>query len=50
MIGVEGVEPAVGALTLEDLGLKVDPCTGKLEPTRSPGVYYLIGAWWVEGV
>jgi len=37
----EDAKPLIGVLTLESLGLKVDPTTGKLEPTRPRGIAYL---------
>lgn len=37
----EDAKPLIGVLTLESLGLKVDPTTGKLEPTRPKGIAYL---------
>jgi len=36
----EGAETVIGVETLESLGLKVDPTTGKLEATRPAGVAY----------
>jgi len=39
-VGFKGAKPAVGVRTLEDLGLKVDPTSGKLEPTRPKGLAY----------
>jgi len=35
MVLIMGEEPLLGVETLETLGLKVNPETGKLEPTRS---------------
>ncbi len=37
-------KPVLGVRSLEDLGFKVDPISGTLEPTRPPGVafYYAI--------
>lgn len=40
----EGARPLIGVLTLESLGLKVDPAEAKLEPTRPKGVAYLYGS------
>jgi predicted aspartyl protease len=37
---VEGARAVLGVRTLEDLGLKVDPATGGLEPTRPRNVAY----------
>ncbi|KPV64563.1 MAG: hypothetical protein AOA66_0096 [Candidatus Bathyarchaeota archaeon BA2] len=34
------VKQVLGTQTLESLGLKVDPSTGRLEPTRPKGVAY----------
>jgi len=39
-VGFKGAKPVVGVRTLEDLGLKVDPTSGKLEPTRPKGLAY----------
>ncbi|MBM3333369.1 hypothetical protein FJY63_01790 [Candidatus Sumerlaeota bacterium] len=36
----EGAETVIGVETLESLGLKVDPTTGRLEATRPAGVAY----------
>ena len=37
-------KPVLGVRTLEDLGFKVDPVSGSLEPTRPAGVaYYYAG-------
>ena len=36
----EGAKEVVGVQTLESLGLKLDPTTGKLEATRPKGVAY----------
>jgi len=36
----EGAKPVLGVRSLEDLGLRVDPVSGLLEPTRPPGVAY----------
>jgi predicted aspartyl protease len=36
----EGVKHVLGVQTLEALGLKVDPLTGKLQPTRPKGIAY----------
>ncbi len=33
-------KPVIGVLTLETLGLKVNPVSGKLEAARPPGVAY----------
>jgi len=39
-VGFKEAKPVVGVRTLEDLGLKVDPTSGKLEPTRPKGLAY----------
>jgi predicted aspartyl protease len=36
----EGARAVLGVRTLEDLGLKVNPATGGLEPTRPRNVAY----------
>ena len=36
----EGARMVLGVRTLEDLGLKVDPVSGKLEPTRPKDIAY----------
>jgi predicted aspartyl protease len=36
----EGAKEVIGMQTLESLGLKPNPDTGKLEPTRPKGVAY----------
>ena len=36
----EGAKMVLGVRTLEDLGLRVDPTSGKLEPTRPAGSAY----------
>ena len=36
----KGVKSVIGAETLESLGLKVDPTTGKLEEIRPKGLAY----------
>jgi predicted aspartyl protease len=36
----EGVESVIGVRTLEDLGLRVDPVSGKLEPVRPSNLAY----------
>jgi len=36
----EGAKPVLGVQSLESLGLKVDPVSGRLEPTRPAGVAY----------
>ena len=36
----EGAKAVIGVQALEALGLKVDPATGKLEPTRPKGLVY----------
>ncbi len=33
-------KPVLGVRSLEDLGFKVDPVSGSLEPTRPAGVAY----------
>ncbi|WP_069806992.1 hypothetical protein [Vulcanisaeta thermophila] len=38
--GFENAKPVVGDLTLELLGLRVNPVTGDLEETRPPNTYY----------
>jgi len=44
-VSFEGAKPVVGVLSLEGLGLKVDPVTGRLEPTRPKGLaYFYLGA------
>ena len=40
ILAFEGAKEVVGVQTLESLGLKLDPLTGKLEPTRPKGVAY----------
>lgn len=40
VVSFEGAKPVIGALTLESLGLRVDPTTGRLEETRPAGVAY----------
>lgn len=40
IVTFNGAQPVVGVRALEDLGLKVDPVKGKLEPTRPKGVAY----------
>ncbi len=40
----EGAKPVLGVRSLEDLGFKVDPTSGSLEPTRPAGsAYYYRG-------
>jgi len=39
-VSFEGAKPVLGVLTLEGLGLKVNPTTGRLEPTRPKGIAY----------
>jgi predicted aspartyl protease len=36
----EGAKTVLGVRTLEDLGLKVDPVSGRLEPTRPKNTAY----------
>ncbi|MEM1632348.1 MAG: hypothetical protein QXX83_09490 [Thermofilum sp.] len=36
----KGARSVLGVRTLEDLGLRVDPVSGKLEPTRPAGLAY----------
>ena len=36
----EGAKPVIGVFSLESLGLKVNPVTGKLEETRPKGIAY----------
>jgi len=38
---LKGAKTVIGVQALEALGLKVDPTTGKLEPTRPEGLAYL---------
>jgi clan AA aspartic protease len=38
LIGPAGAEPLLGVEALEALGLRVDPATGRLEPTRARAV------------
>ena len=40
VLAFEGAREVIGMQTLESLGLKPDPDTGKLEPTRPKGVAY----------
>ena len=40
ILAFEGAREAIGVQTLEALGLKPDPATGKLEATRPKGVAY----------
>ena len=40
VVAFKGAKPVLGVRALEDLGLKVDPVSGTLEPTRPPGVAY----------
>lgn len=40
-----GARPVLGVRSLEDLGLKVDPVKGILEPTRPAGVAYYYFAY-----
>jgi predicted aspartyl protease len=40
VVAFEGAKEVVGVQTLESLGLKPNPDTGKLEPTRPKGVAY----------
>jgi len=41
----EGAKTVLGVRTLEDLGLKVDPVSGKLEPTRPKNIAYFYRGW-----
>jgi len=41
-ITFEGAQTVIGVETLESLGLKVDPTTGRLEPTRPKGRAYFL--------
>jgi predicted aspartyl protease len=36
----QGAKPVLGVVTMELLGLKVDPSSGKIEAARPPGVAY----------
>ena len=40
ILSFEGAKQVIGVQTLEALGLKLDPTTGKLEATRPKGVAY----------
>jgi len=40
ILSFEGAREVIGGQTLEALGLKLDPATGKLEATRPKGVAY----------
>ena len=40
VLAFEGAKEVIGVQTLESLGLKPNPDTGKLEPTRPKGVAY----------
>ena len=40
VLAFEGAKEVIGVQTLEALGLKPNPDTGKLEPTRPKGVAY----------
>jgi len=40
ILSFEGAKEVIGVQTLESLGLKLDPTTGKLEVTRPKGVAY----------
>ncbi len=44
VVSFKEAKPVIGVRTLEDLGLKPNPVTGKLEEERPPGVayYYLL--------
>ena len=37
VVTFKGAKPVLGVRSLEDLGFKVDPVAGSLEPTRPPG-------------
>jgi predicted aspartyl protease len=39
-LSFEGAKPVVGVLSLEGLGLKIDPVKGVLQPTRPKGLAY----------
>ncbi len=39
-VTVKNAKPVLGVRSLEDLGFKVDPISGALEPTRPAGVAY----------
>lgn len=40
ILSFEGAKQVIGVQTLESLGLRLDPSTGKLEATRPKGVAY----------
>lgn len=40
ILAFENAKPALGAQTLESLGLKLAPSTGELKPTRPKGIAY----------
>jgi len=40
ILAFEGAKEVIGVQTLESLGLRVDPSTGMLEPTRPKGIAY----------
>lgn len=44
-ITFEGAKPVIGVFSLESLGLKVNPVTGKLEETRPKGIAYFYAAF-----
>jgi predicted aspartyl protease len=50
-ITFEGAQTVIGVETLESIGLKLDPTTGKLEFTRPKGVaYFFTGYQTIRGV
>jgi len=44
-ITFEGAKQVIGVYSLESLGLKVNPVTGRLEETRPKGIAYLYAAF-----
>jgi len=44
-ITFEGAQTVIGVETLESIGLKLDPTTGKLEFTRPKGLAYFYFPW-----
>ncbi len=47
-ITFEGAKQVIGVYSLESLGLKVNPVTGKLEETRPKGIAYFYAAFCVS--
>jgi len=47
-ITFEDAKPVIGVQSLESLGLKVNPVTGKLEETRPKGIAYFYAAFCVS--